>query len=741
MFRSLRGKLIAATLLIQTLVIVLLAWNSQRLLEDRLLIQFENRISTMTPLLSAALITPMIQRDFAVAAETLTAMQANEDFAYLVLVDATGRRVASSHWPDDAEVPPPSATLTPALATQFERIDQRVTIEFGGQRYGELALGIRLDFLHRALREHLLQTISIALAGTFLSAALVVLMAHWLTRHLAHLTRASEALANGEPHQPLVIPTTDEIATLARSFESMASALQSRMTALRESEKAAAAQSLRYQTLLQTASDGLHVVDPDGHLVEASDSFYRMLGYPVGTALEISDWDVQWTREELQDVVRRLIAKPELLETRHRRADGSPIDVEISAHGIGIDGQPLLYASSRDITARKAADLQLKTLASDQQAMLIELKQAMAAAEAANRAKSQFLGNMSHELRTPMNGVLGMTQLLATTTLTSEQSDYVAQIEHSTGDLLRVINDILDYSKIDTGRLQLDDMEFELGDVVATRLESLQREAAAKRLALTTEIDPLIPNSLRGDPERLGQIIVNLVGNAIKFTLTGEVQLRLTLGEHTDHVLTLRSDVVDTGIGIPADHLPTLFSPFNQVDASTTRRFGGSGLGLSICKRLVDKMGGHIGVESREGEGSRFWFTVVCGRAANTKHRARADDAPLFDQGVMLSNLGGDPDLAAILIDNLLVDVPALFGRLTTAMTEADPDNLHREIETLRGLADTGGSPQLHNAATTLHTQLERAGVAGVTAALPGCILIMEQVLSAWRGFRDKVTT
>jgi PAS domain S-box-containing protein len=394
----------------------------------------------------------------------------------------------------------------------------------------------------------------------------------------------------------------------------MAATLMNRMEALTEAQRVYAEQSLRYRTLLQTASDGIHVVEPSGKLVEASDSFYTMLGYPVGKPLNISEWDAQWTPDELREVVMRLIAHPELLETRHRRSDGSIIDVEISAHGIEIGGEPLLYASSRNITERKEAERLLQNFAAEQQRMLAELQIAIAAAQASSQAKSQFLGNISHELRTPLNGVQGMTQLLGLTEQTEEQREYTAQILHSTHDLLRVINEMLDFSMMETGRLTVKSEPFDLQTLMLATFEPLEQRATEKKLDFQLDIDPELPGLLIGDATRLKQVLSNLVDNAIKFTERGNVSVRLAVASVQGERLTLRGEVRDSGIGIPANRLGELFTPFTQIDASTTRRFGGTGLGLSITKRLLELMGGDIGVESQEGQGSLFWFHVDCQR-------------------------------------------------------------------------------------------------------------------------------
>ncbi|MCB1920532.1 MAG: PAS domain S-box protein [Candidatus Competibacteraceae bacterium] len=486
----------------------------------------------------------------------------------------------------------------------------------------------------------------------------------------------------------------------------------------------------RLQTLLDTASDGVHILDEDGNMVEFSQSFSRMLGYTAEetSRLHVADWDAYFSRDQLANRMRELIREPATFETKHRRKDGSIFDVEINAKGIELGGRSCLYASSRNISERKKMEADLRearnrlsvvvntipdliwlkdiegvylacnrefesffgareneivgktdydfvpeSLAdffrendraalesgkayvneeevvyrSDGRRAFLEtrkvpvtgadgrilsilgigrdiserkraesaLRSAKEAADSASRAKSEFIANMSHEIRTPMNAIIGLSGLgLGLPGLSARLREYLTKIQSSSKALLFIINDILDFSKIEAERLELDSVTFNLEDMLHNVADLFSIGAEQKGVELVFELAPDVPQYLRGDPLRLGQVMNNLVGNAVKFTEAGEIHVKVnrlfSASSKGEESAELQFTVRDTGIGISLEQQEHLFEAFQQADGSVTRRFGGTGLGLAISKHLVQRMGGELILDSEPGQGSCFSFVL-----------------------------------------------------------------------------------------------------------------------------------
>jgi PAS domain S-box-containing protein len=387
------------------------------------------------------------------------------------------------------------------------------------------------------------------------------------------------------------------------------------------SERVAAEDALRashesLRSILETTLDGFWCVDGQGCLLDVNPAYSQQSGYSRGEliGMRIADLEGSESAAETEMHMKRVIASGcDQFESTHRRKDGSLWKVEVSATYRTVAGGQF-FVFLRDITGRKQAEAELDqyrhNLEERVHSRTFELAAARDAAEAANRAKSVFLANMSHELRTPMNGIMGMTDLALRTATSPKQIDQLSKSMGASRHLLAVINNILDISRIEADRLTLDESDFSLSQTIDDTLFMQERPAFAKGLRLSRKIAQGMPDLLCGDALRLKQILLNYIGNAIKFSAHGEITVRAHVVEQDSQGLLLRIEVSDPGIGLSADEQSRLFRAFIQADDSTTRKYGGSGLGLFISKRLAQLMGGDVGVNSEAGVGSTFWMTA-----------------------------------------------------------------------------------------------------------------------------------
>jgi two-component system, sensor histidine kinase and response regulator len=401
-----------------------------------------------------------------------------------------------------------------------------------------------------------------------------------------------------------------------------------------------------FRSVLESAPDGMMVVDAGGVIRIANAQIESLFGYPreemLGKAVEmLLAEEIRDRHVELREAYAREPSTRSMGTGREllgRRRDGSMFPVEIGLSPLpALQGTGFQVAVSiRDITERKQGEE--------------ALKQAKARAEEATEMKSLFLANMSHEIRTPMNAIIGLAHLALKTDLTAKQRDYVSKVHNAGTSLLGIINDILDFSKIEAGKLDIETTGFRLDDVIDSVTTMTGQKAHERGLEFLVDVPASLPQNLLGDPLRLGQIITNLVNNAVKFTERGEVRVRVDLLEKTGQKVNLRFAVKDSGIGMTPEQVARLFRPFTQADMSTTRKHGGTGLGLTISKRLVEMMGGQIWIESKPGEGSTFFFTAWLGLGSQVE-RGRVVPEELQALNVLV--VDDNPAAREILADSL----------------------------------------------------------------------------------------
>ena len=437
--------------------------------------------------------------------------------------------------------------------------------------------------------------------ASLLAAALI----GWVTlRLLAPLIRLRDAIValRSDPGRftPLPVHARDEVGQLTSAFNAL---MHERLAA-----------DARLQSLVEFAPNAIVVVGVDGRIETFNREGERCFGYErdevLGQPLEIlvpERLRAQHAGHRIRFFADRLSAEPIRMGQGTvlygLRRDGSEFPIEINLSAVRTDQGTKVLAVISDITERHRLRLEVEARAQ-------ELERERDRAEAANRAKSDFVANMSHEIRTPMNAVLGMVYLLGNTALSPQQRKYLNMVRVSGQSLLGILNDVLDFSKIEARHMELSPVEFLLDDTMNSLATMMTMNASDKELELAISVDPAVPRHLRGDSMRLQQILVNLAGNAIKFTEQGEVVVSVELNARDEHSALLRFEVRDTGIGMTEAQQAQLFNAFSQGDQSITRRFGGTGLGLAITKRLIELMGGQIAVTTRPGQGATFWFSL-----------------------------------------------------------------------------------------------------------------------------------
>ncbi len=481
------------------------------------------------------------------------------------------------------------------------------------RRWGEFRVGVPNNIIRALVRERVATASGLIVGLSMLLASVVLLVVRRSLRPLTELSEAARRMGEGDLNVRSSYRSDDELGNLSELFNSMADRIQAsyqllemrveeRTRELRRANAALRGQENQLRGLFHAVQDGLVIFNREGRIEEANPAAGVIFGRDPETLSGMSGWDLlgpggydifRRFRERLSQGGDFVSESPQLF-----RKDAA-FNVEVRGTAYEVDGEQRFLGYFRDITDRRRAEKALHS--------------AMEAARAASRAKSEFLANMSHEIRTPMNGIIGMTELVLETDITEQQREYVELVQSSALALLNVLNDLLDYSKIEAGHLELEQIEFRLQAVLQKAILPLAMTAEEKGLEVICQISPAVPDTLLGDPGRLRQILVNLVGNAVKFTEAGEVVIRVESEGTQEGKIRLHFQVTDTGIGIPSDRVGAIFGAFTQADGSTTRRYGGTGLGTSISKQLVEMMNGRIWVDSLEGHGSTFHFIVELG--------------------------------------------------------------------------------------------------------------------------------
>jgi PAS domain S-box-containing protein len=537
------------------------------------------------------------------ASEVLSALQAKRNVINACIYDKAGNVFATySRGTTLGEFsPPPMQNEATAIVNHNMTIFQPITLK--GEIIGTIFIQADLEDLNARLTRFLKIDFLVLLVCLAIALVLCTRLQRVISDPIRELADTASSVSTQENYSIRAIKRgNDEIGLLFDQFNSMLDRLQQRGIALQKAhdnlEKRVAERTSYLNALIQNSPLGIMVVDSEQMVQLCNSAFEKLfeckreeiIGKSVATLLSNMGGLVEAHQLALDET-------PINLAARLQRKDQSFVDVELHAVGLLVNGKLVgSLGIYQDISARKRAEE--------------EMQHAKEAAEDANRAKSEFLANMSHEIRTPLNGVMGMTDLALDTELTREQRDYLDTVKMSAESLLTVINDILDFSKIEAGKVDLEKTNFDLRENLEGTLKTLAFRADEKGIELLCEIASDVPEIVHGDSSRLDQVIVNLVSNAIKFTHEGEVELKVQVETEDGNDCILHFIVVDTGIGVPLEKQKVIFDPFTQADTSTTRKYGGTGLGLTISARLVEMMGGKIWVESEVGKGAQFHFTT-----------------------------------------------------------------------------------------------------------------------------------
>ncbi|HWI37778.1 MAG TPA: response regulator [Burkholderiales bacterium] len=529
--------------------------------------------------------------DYAAISQLLNQQVKKGEVDSFTWTDREGKRIVAQDVPDKLDAP---AWFARVAAIEHEPHSVEVTA--GGVGYGTLSANMTPVKATNRLWYQFVKQLQIVAVTLFLMLQFIWLIFRGNLGTLRMLAEGANRFSQGDHAVRIEAEGAPEVGLAAEAFNNMANNIENLIASLGKSES----KNKLLATIVEQSSEAIWTTDLSGIITTWNSGAATMFGYEpaeaIGRSLKLSDS----TPVEEESRMRRLIAGEKFsYDARATTRGGTPLDIQVAVAPLLDDGNRCIgrIAVARDVTQHKRSEEALRL--------------AREAAEAANHAKSSFLARMSHEIRTPMNGVLGMTELLLETGLTATQRKYAETVQRSGKNLLSIINDLLDFSKIEAGKLELEHVDMDVRRTIEDIVELLAERAHSKGLELACSIPANLATHVKGDPLRVGQVLTNLVGNAIKFTERGSVVVRVDAVAETAREVTLRFEVADTGVGISVGAQARIFKEFSQADGSTTRKHGGSGLGLAISKQLVEMMGGTIDVRSDVGVGSTFWFTVT----------------------------------------------------------------------------------------------------------------------------------
>ena len=623
-FRSFRMLLALSLIIIIIFALMMIPREKSSILKG-----LESQAKSLSASIASVSGNAFVTGDYSfIVDHNMQVMRGSTDIRYIVIgkhdglsIVHTGDKWEQREKPDPAWTPGGSVVQGGRILTsdivKGEVYHYSFPLEFSGIDWGVLHIGLSLERYSADVRAMYLTLILFSIACFVIAICLSYMSARQLTAPILLLRETADRIVQGDTLARARITSGDEVEDLARSFNLMTD------TMVKAQGDISAAHDYT-QNILRSITESLIVLDHAGKIAMVNRATLDWLGYEEqellgqDMSLVLGPGGERPLSREIRENMNGKAAFANAERTFHTKTGGTiPVLFSWSVMHQGDAVVPGIVCVAIDITERKQTE-----------AILEKSKEA---AEAASRAKSEFLANMSHEIRTPMNGVLGMVDLLLETDLTAKQRNFANMANRSAQNLLNILNDILDLSKIEAGKLSLEFIDFNVRRVVNDVIELFAVESHSRGIFIESSLDEDAIPIVRGDPVRLRQVLVNLVGNSVKFTEKGGITIGVSQVEGEQERVTLRFQVSDTGIGISAEKRQGIFDAFTQADASTTRKHGGTGLGLAISRQLVSLMGGKIGVESAEGKGSTFWFTVNLEKGLGERFCEREKTASPFE--------------------------------------------------------------------------------------------------------------